>query len=66
MITIPAKPADRPSWRAVALFVVSLAFTGSAVILLATAWSGARPPLRLAATERFGRDVIRLTYLPAW
>ena len=29
--------ADRPSWRAVILFLGSLAFTGTAAFLLATA-----------------------------
>ena len=28
-------------------------------------FAGPRPPLRLAASERIGEDVIRLTYLPA-
>lgn len=28
-------------------------------------FSGPRPPLRLAASERIGADVIRLTYVPA-
>ncbi|WP_102957876.1 dihydrofolate reductase family protein [Mangrovicella endophytica] len=28
-------------------------------------FAGARPPLRLTASERFGTDVIRLTYVPA-
>jgi len=28
-------------------------------------FAGPRPPLRLAATARFGEDVIRLTYVPA-
>jgi dihydrofolate reductase len=28
-------------------------------------FAGARPPLRLAASERIGQDVIRLTYAPA-
>jgi dihydrofolate reductase len=28
-------------------------------------FAGPRPPLRLAGTERFGGDVIRLTYVPA-
>jgi dihydrofolate reductase len=28
-------------------------------------FTGPRPPLRLAATERIGPDVIRLTYVPA-
>ena len=32
----PAKTADRPSWRAVVLFLGSLVFAGSAVFLLAT------------------------------
>jgi hypothetical protein len=38
MIATPigSKTADRPSWRAIALFLASLAFTGSAVFLLAT------------------------------
>jgi len=26
---------------------------------------GARPPLRLVATDRIGDDVVRLTYVPA-
>jgi len=33
----PASGSDRPSWRAIALFIASLAFTGSAVFLLVTA-----------------------------
>jgi dihydrofolate reductase len=28
-------------------------------------FAGPRPPLRLAASDRFGEDVIRLTYVPA-
>lgn len=28
-------------------------------------FAGARPPLRLAATDRVGEDVLRLTYVPA-
>ncbi|PTM93626.1 dihydrofolate reductase family protein [Mycoplana dimorpha] len=28
-------------------------------------FAGARPPLRLVASDRIGRDVIRLTYVPA-
>jgi dihydrofolate reductase len=28
-------------------------------------FAGARPPLRLVASDRFGGDVIRLTYVPA-
>lgn len=28
-------------------------------------FAGPRPPLRLTATDRFGEDVIRLTYVPA-
>ena len=28
-------------------------------------FAGARPPLRLVATERIGEDVVRLTYVPA-
>ena len=28
-------------------------------------FSGPRPPLRLVASDRFGEDVIRLTYVPA-
>ena len=28
-------------------------------------FAGARPPLRLVATDRIGEDVIRLTYVPA-
>jgi dihydrofolate reductase len=28
-------------------------------------FAGARPPLRLAASDRIGEDVIRLTYVPA-
>jgi len=28
-------------------------------------FAGPRPPLRLVASDRFGRDVIRLTYVPA-
>jgi dihydrofolate reductase len=28
-------------------------------------FAGARPPLRLVASERIGEDVIRLTYIPA-
>jgi hypothetical protein len=34
---VPQKRADRPSWRAIALFLASLAFTGYAVFLLVTA-----------------------------
>jgi len=32
----PANSAERPSWRAVILFLGSLVFAGSAVFLLAT------------------------------
>ena len=28
-------------------------------------FAGARPPLRLVATDRIGEDVVRLTYVPA-
>ena len=28
-------------------------------------FAGPRPPLRLAASDRFGEDVVRLTYVPA-
>ena len=28
-------------------------------------FAGPRPPLRLAATDRIGEDIIRLTYVPS-
>jgi hypothetical protein len=34
---VQSKAEEHPSWRAIALFVASLAFTGSALYLLATA-----------------------------